>query len=250
MRVKGRYELKFPIARRLVPEIIEQTRHGLVADEHTKNSVYRVSSLYFDTPDLVAYWEKVDGERVRKKFRLRYYSVSEGLQDNVVQAAFMEIKHRVNNTVFKERLRLSDEGASAILATPSELANLERHLAPGTDPDRLPIETIVRAAESPGFQPVTVITYVREAWIGQVDPSLRLTFDSLCEAFLPEAYGQVGEAGGLPILSPTAAIMEIKFDDAIPRWIRGAVGQFGLSLDRFSKYAAGVEALGLASHDV
>ncbi|MCA8921849.1 MAG: polyphosphate polymerase domain-containing protein [Planctomycetes bacterium] len=250
MTVKGRYELKFPIDRALVPEIVAAAKHGLVVDEHTTNAVYRVSSLYFDTADLLAYWEKVDGERVRKKFRLRYYSVSEGLRDNLVQGAFMEIKHRINNTVFKERLELSDEGASAILADPSELRHLERHLAPGGDPDRVTIETVLRAANQPGFHPVTVITYLREAWIGKVDPTLRLTFDSLCEAYLPEAFAQVGEPGGVAILDPTRTIMEVKFDDAIPRWIRDAVGRFGLALDRFSKYAAGVEALGLASHDV
>ncbi|MEZ6187756.1 MAG: polyphosphate polymerase domain-containing protein [Planctomycetota bacterium] len=247
MSVQGRYELKFPVDRALVPEIVAATKHGLVVDEHTQNSVYRVSSLYFDSADLVAYWEKVDGERVRKKFRLRYYSVSEGLHDNLVQGAFMEIKHRINNTVFKERLRLSDEGASAILADPSELRNLEQHLQPDRPADKVTVETVLRAAARPGFRPVAVITYMREAWIGEVDPRLRLTFDSLCEAYLPGAYAQVGEPGGVPILEPTRAIMEVKFDDAIPRWIRDAVGTFGLALDRFSKYAAAVEALGLVA---
>jgi len=249
MTVKGRYELKFPIERALAPKIVEACKPGLVVDEHTTNSTYRVSSLYFDSADLIAYWEKVDGERVRKKFRLRYYSVSEGLHDNLVQGAFMEIKHRINNTVFKERLPLSDSGASAILADPSELRHLERHLLPGSEPDRVTVDTVLRAADAPGFQPVTVITYVREAWVGKVDPRLRLTFDSLCEAYWPPAYAQVGEPGGVSILDPLKAIMEVKFDDAIPRWIRDAVGKFGLALDRFSKYAAGVEALGLARHD-
>ena len=38
-------------------------------------------------------------------------------------------------------------------------------------------------------------------------------------------------------------VMELKFDHAIPRWRRDVVAANRLRLDRFSKYAAGLQAL-------
>ena len=45
-------------------------RHDETADSH---GVYRVSSLYFDTPYDKARRQKLDGVNLREKFRLRYY---------------------------------------------------------------------------------------------------------------------------------------------------------------------------------
>ena len=87
----------------------------------------RVSSVYFDTPGLSAYWEKLDGEKIRKKFRLRYYSI-DAPGSIQVSSAFMEIKHRLNNLVLKERVALTDEGAQAILQDAGQLACIEEHI--------------------------------------------------------------------------------------------------------------------------
>jgi hypothetical protein len=38
--------------------------------------------------------------------------------------------------------------------------------------------------------------------------------------------------------------MEVKFNRRIPRWIRDTIMTQGLAVQRFSKYANGIEALG------
>ncbi|NUO84375.1 VTC domain-containing protein, partial [candidate division KSB1 bacterium] len=53
--------------------------------------VYPITSLYYDTPDYKAYWDKIDGQRNRRKVRVRVYG------NGVVSAAtpaFVEIKAR------------------------------------------------------------------------------------------------------------------------------------------------------------
>lgn len=239
-----RYELKFPLDHERKAALLERGLHALVPDAHGVEAVYRVSSVYFDTRDYACYREKLDGERVRRKFRLRYYTVdADGTPP--VRDAFFEIKHRINNTVYKERVRLTDAGASAILADAGELADLPRHLAAGQEDRHATVEAIRRAAARPDFGAAEVITYVREAWEGLVDRRLRVTFDSSCRALPAGDFLRVGEGRGAALLEPTRSIAEIKFDHAVPRWIRDIVFEMDLKVRRFSKYARGLEVLGL-----
>jgi hypothetical protein len=240
--LRGRYELKFPIGQVERHAVLQSARPALTEDPHGQNAIYRVSSLYFDTADLSAYWEKIDGEAARRKFRLRYYSVDAG-DEPAARTAFMEIKHRIDNTVFKERVRMTDEGANAVLRDATELRRLGEHVA-GDDRRKLAtIDAIERQASRPGFAAVVVVTYLREAWIGRRDRRLRWTFDSCCRAVVPAAYADVGIQAGTPFVADDRVIMEVKFDHAIPLWARDALMRHGIQLRRFSKYGEAVQAL-------
>lgn len=242
--ISKRYELKFPISLTLKKQILEQLQHALVRDKNGLNAGYRVSSQYFDSPDLTAYREKLDGERVRKKYRLRYYTRGEG-EDVEISSAYMEIKHRINNTVYKERVRLRKDGAEAILADSRQLRQINEHVVDEDQKKKATIESIFRAASVPGFSRVNVITYLREAWEGEIDSRMRITYDTKCRVLLPEQYLLVGSSTGSSILPEEQTLMEVKFNHAIPRWVRDIIGKFGISLRRFSKYAAGVERMRL-----
>ena len=77
MRIKSdlRYELKYLIRRSqmdaLLPELADygsaRTPH---AGEHGR---YPITSLYYDSPDHKAYWDKLEGHRNRRKVRVRVY---------------------------------------------------------------------------------------------------------------------------------------------------------------------------------
>ena len=73
--VQLRHELKHTINRQddleLTGRLRKLFRHDRHADSH---GIYRVSSLYFDTPWDKALREKIDGVNRREKFRLRYYN--------------------------------------------------------------------------------------------------------------------------------------------------------------------------------
>ena len=87
----------------------------------------------------------------------------------------------------------------------------------------------------------TLITYVREAWQGVVDERLRLTFDTRGQALPPSAFSLVEGCRGHSFMPADQILMEVKFDQAIPRWIRDVLVLQELTPRRFSKYAAGVE---------
>jgi SPX domain protein involved in polyphosphate accumulation len=243
---RERYELKFPIHVSQKRRVIELARQGLVADSHGTDAAYRVSSMYFDTPGLLAYRQKLDGEAVRRKFRLRYYAI-DGANGLAVSSAFMEIKHRDGNTGYKDRLALTDAGAEAILHDASELLRLNEHVA-ATARDKLAaINEVEHTAAMLRLRAALVITYWREAWEGSVDHRLRVTFDTRCEALRPPRFRDVATGTGKLILPASQCIMEVKFNSLIPRWLRDVVAGEHIQLRRFSKYAAGVDALGLAA---
>ncbi len=234
--------MKYLITAAQRERFLSAAKSGLQEDPHGRSAVYRVSSQYYDSANLSAYWEKLDGEAVRKKFRLRYYSTDES--DNPrVSAAFMEIKHRIDHTVYKERVRLTDDGANDILSDARALVELDKFVVEKDQSKQSTINAIKRAAQSHGFSAVNVISYLREAWEGLVDRRLRLTFDASCQALAPDAYLDVNANRGRHIIPADMVVMEIKFDHAIPRWMRDIAVAQGPRLQRFSKYAAGTEAI-------
>ena len=234
---EGRYELKFVVDAKQRADFLDAYRSGLMPDPHGKDAVYRVSSVYFDTSDFAAFWEKMDGEAVRSKYRLRFYGLAE---NTTVEAAFMEIKHRVHNTVYKQRLRLTNEGAMDILQDASALARIDRLIARSAEGTDSAAVSQIQAAAFSGLEAKATITYLREAWMGSFDDRLRVTFDSAGQAYLPGEFARVGENSGESFLDAEKTILEVKFNQSIPRWIRDILDQQNLVLQRFSKYAEGV----------
>lgn len=246
-RPAGRFELKFPIEVGTALRFLEGARGSLERDPHAEVGGYRVSSLYFDSPDRRAYWEKLDGEARRRKFRLRFYTPIDTATGDDARflgrdSAKMEIKYRLDNRVFKERVDLTPEGAEALLAGEIPLAELESCLR-DTGPTAAAVaESILRATHAQDLEPVNIITYVREAWVGCEDPRLRVTVDHRLRAYRPGEHRLVASETGVLLVPEAASVLEVKFDRAIPRELRDRLQSSGIRLRRFSKYAAGIEA--------
>ena len=79
--------------------------------------------------------------------------------------------------------------------------------------------------------------------MGAQEERLRLTFDQLVHAYPPWRYADIGADAGMPVIPLSYWVMELKFNEAVPRWIRDVVIAHRLVPRRFSKYAAGIDAL-------
>ena len=69
----SRYEFKFLLNKKKADQIENEIKNFMVLDTNAdkqKNKKYFVRSLYFDTPDYANFYEKVDGIKLRKKFRI------------------------------------------------------------------------------------------------------------------------------------------------------------------------------------
>jgi SPX domain protein involved in polyphosphate accumulation len=239
----SRYEIKFKITNDQKERFLDAAKVNLRPDPFGDDACYRVTSVYYDSPNLDFYWQKADGEAIRRKLRLRFYgqpASPDSLKDHVF---FLELKHRIKDSVGKERIKLTPEGALSILNDYRELQNLKNHI---DEKDLMNSETVSIMQwlhNMMQFQAANTISYHREAWIGTVDQRLRLTFDQMASAYSPDSFAKVGIEPGLPLIAPGESIMEIKFNQSIPRWIRDIVIAQKLVPQRFSKYATGIDRL-------
>ena len=97
----SRFEFKYVLNEKLKKKIEEQIQQFMKYDgfAHSEyNNSYFVRSLYFDSPSSFNFYEKIDGVKKRKKFRLRTYGKK--IDESPL---FMEQKGRNVNRVFKHR---------------------------------------------------------------------------------------------------------------------------------------------------
>ena len=194
---------------------------------------YVVRSVYFDTVDYEFYFEKIDGVRVRKKLRVRAYDGA-GADDT----AFIEIKRKVGCCGFKERLALP-------------LARVDTALN-GKAPEQVLPDPSFRHRKVLGkvrylmhvkeLRPVVLVTYVREAFVGQDDARQRVTFDGNIRSLLAPQLEQIGEEVGMREFAGTHFVLELKFDGPLPGWMLRLIRDFDLARGPYSKYCQGLDA--------
>ena len=116
----NRYEIKYLVANEDVPAIRSELARRMDRDEHSPPGGYGVWSLYYDTPALRFYWEKIEGLKFRRKLRIRHYGELDAVTDD--SQVFVEIKQRVNRVTQKRRVRLP-YGAARRLCDGRELVD-------------------------------------------------------------------------------------------------------------------------------
>jgi len=164
----NRYEFKYVIPVEKAERIISELDHVTRPDEHCLDSGYRVVSLYYDSPDLTCFWDKVDGVRLRRKLRIRIYPAA----GEAVREAMVEIKQRTNRMVCKRRVRLPVREAEDLCDGPRRPAGLD------TLDEQVAAE-VEYLARTMRLRPSCITSYLRRAFIGgRYDAGLRMTFDT------------------------------------------------------------------------
>lgn len=239
----NRFELKYVIEEERAQAVREFAGAYLEPDEHARDNPmcsYPVYSLYMDAPTLVLYRQTTEGLKNRFKLRIRFYD------DEQTSPAFLEIKRRLSGIICKERAALCREGVEVLLGGGRpDLTHLVQ--SSGNRNAEGALERFCSLCEELGAVGVTYVGYQREAYVQPDSDNLRVTLDR-------QLHGQEFDVReGLAV--PTRAvfpnvdgvILELKFVDRFPSWMRDMV--WALDLDRCSmaKYVHCVEALDLHS---
>lgn len=231
--ITQRYECKYLIspaqAARIRREIRPFVRPDPFAVSH--GGRYRITSAYLDTPSLRLHRETVEGQRDRIKLRVRGYG------QDPDSPLFLEIKRRIDTLVTKQRAMLPRSAALSLLAGLPGAGGRPR----STDPE---LETFLERARVLAARPVLEVSYEREAWVGALDSTQRLTFDRRITVWPTRRPWPSMAAPGSRVLEPRLVVLELKFCDRFPAWMRGIVQRHDLVRLSFSKYSRGVEALG------
>ena len=206
--------------------VLAWLRHVCLPDPAFPEAV--VSTLYYDTPALDSYREKVDGDFIKTKCRLRWYAPDLSA-DPALRTAFLEIKRKIGQGRRKTRVRV-------------DVAR-ERLDASGLD-DPLFAEILARDAASlqewlpVGLLPAAVVEYRRRRFICPFTLS-RICLDTTI------GLGRVNERL-LPRLGPKTVgtiVLEIK-DGGRARipWL-ATLHAAGIRQRSFSKYGACIAGL-------
>ncbi|MFC9064106.1 polyphosphate polymerase domain-containing protein [Streptomyces carpaticus] len=232
----NRYEIKYLVANEDVPAIRSELARRMDRDEHSPPGGYGVWSLYYDTPALRFYWEKIEGLKFRRKLRIRHYGELDAVTDDC--QVFVEIKQRVNRVTQKRRVRLP-YGAARRLCDGRELVD------PGPFGHEV-VDLLVRL----DLRPTVITGYRREALKGRdQDVGLRVTFDSRIRGRDRDFhFGAAAE--NRYIIPPRLTVMEVKVNERVPYWITDLMARRSLSVVRVSKYVQSVEAHGKAPRSV
>lgn len=228
----NRFELKYILPLEKVEELKKDLKRYVLPDPYGDGEgKYKLASLYYDSPDGTFYHEKIDGLLYRRKVRIRWYEVPEGLKDN--DRVFVEIKQRVDRVTQKKRVAMPYKDALA-------LCN-EGIYPKCSEDDKETMDEIYSLIKLYNLEPTAITSYDRQAFVGtDYDMGLRITFDSHVTYRVKDLDLGAGTYEGF-IVPPGHVIMEIKTNDMLPYWVAELVGAHNLKLIRISKYCTGLD---------
>jgi hypothetical protein len=215
-------EIKFVVDSATGERIREWARLRLDADPHGGgpfSDAYTVTSLYFDTEGRDVFFRR--GSHGRSKYRIRRYHEE--------PTVFLERKLRVGGRLAKRRTSFPE--AMLPLLTGASLngdasAWFRRRIA-------------LRQ-----LRPVCQVGYLRTARMSETpEGAARLTLDDQIAGFATETCWF--ESRPAVALNPGRVVLELKYRGRVPGVFRELVDAFALSPQRWSKYRAAAETLGL-----
>lgn len=231
IRTFNRFELKYLLHHRQAWDFIASIRGFIRADPNAeRDGFYKVVSRYYDSPDLMCYWEKLDGEKYRRKVRVRTYG-------QAPTQAFAEIKQRYNTTVQKRRTRAS------LQEIEESLGRMDEGRYRGGDDEVL--DEIFYLRRRYELEPKLIVSYNRAAFFDLYKKDLRITIDRNFRARNLHLSLAGQRTKGRWAIDPRFVVVEIKFNETIPRWLCKALNRFDVQIERVSKYCYGIEALGM-----
>ncbi len=163
-----RYEFKYILDTIQREKIENDVKNFMELDNFAKkNKSYFVRSLYFDDPNYINYYEKIDGMKLRHKFRLRTYG-KDYSQDIPI---FLEVKGRINQRTYKKRLKIDKKDLS-------KFEGLEDSIKISKDEmrnDLISFFTYERLKKN--IKPMVLTDYQRSPYVSNYDRNFRVTFD-------------------------------------------------------------------------
>ena len=207
---KGRYEHKILISYAEYLLLKSRLSAILEYDSNSNEDGYFIRSIYLDGIYNSSYYQKLMGLDDRKKYRIRCYNYN---PDYIK----LECKEKKGQFVSKTSAILSQEEAEIILAGDySFLENREEKVC-----HELYIESRAK-----GFYNSIIVDYMREAFVYPIS-NVRITLDRKLHAGGFENFDLFDKSAlTIPIYMNDSVILEIKYDDIIPEYIRALIPSF------------------------
>ncbi len=217
--MKYRHELKFLVSEQQIALIQIRLKLLMKQDVHQNGDCYNIRSLYFDDLFDSCMHENESGIDARKKYRIRIYDKKSDVIKLEKKVKLRGMTRKYGASIDKEKCLLYMNGN-----------------VPGMSVDSSELEKeLLVQMKANGMKPVTIVEYERTAFIEERG-NVRITFDrniSGCDkvgAFLEENIPLV------PLLPQGWHILEVKYDEYFPDYIKDILEIGSLQRTAFSKY--------------
>ena len=217
---KYRHELKYLIDDEQMLLIRKRLEMTMRLDGHVKKDRYLISSLYFDDPEDSCFYDVAAGVDLRKKYRIRYY-------DHNPEHIFLECKAKKQGLMLKKSSLLSKEQSSRLvkgvyLRDVASLDELKKELV---------FQVMAKA-----YRPKVIVEYERIPFVYR-NGNVRITFDLNVRSSTDLNNFLGNYRNCRPILPVGKQILEVKYDEYLPRFVYDCINIGNLQQLSFSKYA-------------
>ncbi len=218
-----RNELKYYISNLEYHAMVNKLVHVLKPDSFSKpREGYFIRSLYFDSFDDECLYEKQSGDMFRAKYRMRIY-------DLATKSVKFEIKNKANNQIYKETATISKESAYKIIdGDYGELLTYNNPI----------LNKIYKKFTEKQYKPKVIIDYTRDAFMFDFF-NLRITFDKDLHSCNTDYDIFSDNLHTIPVILEGKQIMEIKYETALPEYIRRTLQLDACERMAISKYTLG-----------
>ena len=181
---------------------------------------YRVKSLYFDDYQNSCMNENEDGVNRRNKYRIRYYN-------NENEHLKLEVKNKKYHYVHKYTSNITSD-------TTKQLLN--GSLLPYRDGMDQAYSKFYMKSQRDLLKPVIIVDYLREVFVCNLG-NVRITLDkNICASKNIYSFLEPNATAKTPILGSGKFVLEVKYDEFLPRHIYHALGLENMQQTPFSKY--------------
>lgn len=189
-------------------------------DSYSESGPYTVRSLYFDSADDRDYYEKLAGNEIRRKIRLRTYSV-------YADRCKLEVKQKNGNLQHKVSLWVTREDAKEFCK--GAFDTLSDYSSENSEAVYIYSELICGA-----YRPRVLVEYDRLAFMHELF-STRITFDMNVRSSESCFDLFESEAALLPVFN-NMTVLEVKYNGVLLDEVSDLLKSYDLSRTSLSKY--------------
>tara|TARA_B100001057_G_scaffold446114_1_gene484386 strand:+ start:19562 stop:20296 length:735 start_codon:yes stop_codon:yes gene_type:complete len=231
-----RYEFKYIISNLIREKIKKDISYFMKIDKYAQineGEKYFVRSLYFEDYHNSNFYEKIDGVRNRRKYRLRTYSNYEK-NNNLI---FLEQKSRLENHVTKYRKKIDNSHIDLFYNNNRVFDLLNNY-------DDALTRSFLYDYTKKNIRPKVLVDYYRTPYISNFDMNFRLTID---QNIIVSRSNKLFNSYNRKINSLLDhSILEIKFKRRIPAWFHKIIMGYNLERISISKFVLGIKYTKLA----
>ena len=193
-------------------------------DPHTpEKGSYLIHSLYFDDYKDTSVYTTDSGLSERYKWRIRFY-------DDDLDYIVLEKKEKLMSRCHKKSCRLTLEEYEKIVS-----GNITDIVY---DTNKNLIKELACDMLMYDYKPKVIIDYERIAYVEEI-VNVRITFDMKISASYELEHFLDGNYTRFYINPSNINVLEVKFDDILPSYIKNIVESYSFNQTSFSKYYYG-----------